>query len=590
MRPIKRKKLRFQLLVFVLPLVALAVIITSGVLSWYNYRHFKKNIQQNYQYILKSAVGEIGFFMNSALEGLQSLGMIITAAKTDPWQTDIALAAFAQTNSVFEVVTLYDLQGEKMVSTQPEGEETAVPDPSTFDRARTGQFSVSRVQITRDHVPYVYLAVPVFRRGKIHGVLWGELNLTSVWYVLERIRIGRTGKVYIVDLSGQYVCHPQIDFVVCEPPKEKPRFLEAVKNSPEPVEWIDRGGTTPAFSLGATIENFDWVVVFHQELPEIYGYLRQNIFWAVVITLVVMYFAALLVGVVVHWFLNPLQALHRRVQQVGEGNLNPDFDLHGPDEIGDLARAFNSMVASLRRYIRREIDNTRELTHNRNLAVLGTTASKVTHEVGNLINNISMALMVLRRERLSDRGRNTLDTLGKEADRIQHFILNFLQFAKKPELKLETRSLCVTLRELHTAQKPAAQSRGVRIVLDCDDELPPVTADHYMLYQAFNNLLKNSLEAMDTGGRVTLSAGIEDDAVVVSVADTGPGMRAETRGKLFEPFFTTKGKKGTGLGMAITRSIVQAHGGTIDCDSEPSNGTRFVIRLPMRGISPEKPA
>lgn len=296
----------------------------------------------------------------------------------------------------------------------------------------------------------------------------------------------------------------------------------------------------------------------------------------------------LLLGTLITFFLarritRPLKRLTQGViRSEMEGRLQT-LPVESGNEIGNLAVAFNRMVASLKGHLQREIDTARELAHARNLAVLGTTAGKVTHEVGNLINNIGMAILLLKKERLSARGQNALEILHKESDRVQQFTRNFLQFAKKPELHLEKRLPQALLADLKAVHQSSAAQRNIHIELDCLGTLPPVLADHRLLYQAMNNLVKNSLEAIgEKGGRIAILASAQNGTLIFSVVDTGAGMTDETRAKLFEPFFTTKDKSGTGLGMSITQSIVEAHGGRIECRSEEGRGTEFVIHIPLR--------
>jgi signal transduction histidine kinase len=295
----------------------------------------------------------------------------------------------------------------------------------------------------------------------------------------------------------------------------------------------------------------------------------------------------LLVGVLSTYFLArritwPLKRLAQGVIISGEEGRLQELPVETGNEIGKLTVAFNQMFVSLKAHLAREIEYARALTHARNLAVLGTTAGKVTHEVGNLVNNIGLAVLLLKKEVLSDRGRSALEILQKESDRIHEFTRNFLQFAKKPALHLEKKSLEALLADLKMVHQSSPVLKNIHIELESPGLLPPVLADHRLLYQAMNNLVKNGLEAIGTAvGRITIRAGVENNTLMLSVTDTGAGMTDETRARLFEPFFTTKGRSGTGLGMAITQSIIEAHNGRIECRSEEGKGTEFIIHLPL---------
>ena len=101
-----------------------------------------------------------------------------------------------------------------------------------------------------------------------------------------------------------------------------------------------------------------------------------------------------------------------------------------------------------------------------------------------------------------------------------------------------------------------------------------------MVSQVFTNLIKNSMEAISGEGTITITGKIDNEDLVISVSDTGSGVAPENADRIFEPFFSTKGNNGTGLGMSIVKSNVEAHGGTVECHSEPENGTTFIVRLP----------
>jgi len=208
--------------------------------------------------------------------------------------------------------------------------------------------------------------------------------------------------------------------------------------------------------------------------------------------------------------------------------------------------------------------------------------TKVTHEVGNLLNNIGTALAVLQGETISPKGAGTLAILAQESDRVKTFIHNFLQFAKKPDLHLQPTALDGVIKEALVNYQPEADKKGVELELDWPPETPRVNVDAGLMYQAVNNLVKNSLDAMTGAGVISIKGNIEGEHLRLAVKDTGSGISPETLEKIFDPFFTTKDSAGTGLGMAIVKTIVEAHRGTIECQSELNQGTTVVMHLPLR--------
>jgi len=577
-----KRSLLYRFLIFVLPFLVLAIIITGVILSWTSYKYFQKAILENYSNILKSSAGEIRLYMQHAQGNLEALALVISATKLDEWQKDIALTAFNHEATEFMSVSLISSQGKKVASTGWEKDDTAYSEKDLFKKVLTGQTAISGVMVTKQDIPYVHIAVPVSHLGEVVEVLWGELNLKSVWDVLEGITIGETGQVYIMDLSGRYIGHRQIDRVITGPPAKKPDILKEICESDMPVAWTRKEDGTKLYCLGSYIPDFDWVIVLSQARPEIYAYLYQNIYWAVFITCFICLVAILLGWNRVRRFLIPIQTLHRQVQKIGRGDLDQKVSVDSQDEIGDLGLAFNEMTDSLKKYIQREVETAKELVHAKNLAVLGSTSSKVTHEVGNLLNNAGIVLSTLKGEALSPTGKKSLEILEKESARVREFIHNILQFAKKPELRLSKTSLHAIIREVLFVHQPDAEKRGIRLDLNWPSDVPRVNVDARLIYQVINNLVKNSLEAMTDSGKIRIDGKIDGEHLLITVEDTGPGIEPDALERIFDPFFTTKGKRGTGLGLSIVKTIVEAHRGTIECQSQSGKGTTFILRLPLQ--------
>jgi two-component system NtrC family sensor kinase len=585
MKKTRKTKILYKFLLFVLPFIILSILITSVVLTWTSDVYFQKTINQDYENIIKSSAGEIGLYMEHAYRGLETLSLAMSATKLDLWQKQMALAAFTHKNSEFMSVSLISAQGKHIASTRWESQEFESLPAALFKKALSGQTAISGVLLTQESLPFINIAVPVMRLGQVTEILWGELNLKSVWDVLEGITIGRTGHVYIMDLSGRYIAHREIDRVVSAPPSKKPDILKEVRASDIPVTWIEQKHGTRFFCLGAYVPRFDWVIVLEQPVPEIYAYLYRNIYRAVLITVSVCLISLVLGWWVVRRFMAPIQTLHQQVQRIGQGDLDQKVSIDSTDEIGDLGVAFNDMTDSLKEHIRREVETAKELVHAKNLAVLGTTSSKVTHEVGNLLNNVSMSLTLLKDEHLSEKGSKAVEVLDKESARVREFIHNFLQFAKMPELRITKIALDLIIKEVLAVHEPEAEKRRIHFQMDWPRDLPEINADPRLFYQVMNNLIKNSMEAISDSGIISISGEVREGYLCVVVEDTGSGIDSDALEHIFDPFFTTKGKKGTGLGMSIVKTIIDAHRGTIECSSDIEKGTTVILRFPFSRYS-----
>ncbi len=570
-----------KVLLVVIPFLVFAIAVTGAILSAANYGYFRKAIGQDYRNIIKGSAGEIRQYMLNAGKDLESLCWVVSATKLDNWQKEMALAAFNHIHPEFISLSLLSAGGETIavtgvVENKPVSEESAI-----LAKARRGQNGVSQVMLTREDVPFVQIAIPVFYLGAVREILVGELNLKSVWDVLEGVNVGRTGEIYIIDLSGRLIGHRDMDRVVGRALTAKPEVLERLGESGEPVEWNEKTPDGNWSHLGYRIPDLGWTIVLRQRRREIYGYLYKDTIVGAVATFLICLIAIFPGWYLIKRFVAPIQKMHHQVKMIGAGDLDQKVTVTSRDEIGDLCLAFNDMTESLKKLIAREIETTEELAHAKTLSTLGVASSKVTHEVGNLLNNIGMVTMMLRDQPLDEGGRNALGILERESVRIRKFIGNFLQFAKRPTLNLQKAAMRAIMTEVLDVQQLIAREKGIGIDLRLPADIPPLNVDVALIYQVLSNLLKNSIEAMDRPGCITVEGEVEDGYLRLTIRDSGPGIEPEVMEKIFEPFFTTKGKKGTGLGLPICKSIIEAHRGALECRSIPGQGTAFSLLLPV---------
>lgn len=223
------------------------------------------------------------------------------------------------------------------------------------------------------------------------------------------------------------------------------------------------------------------------------------------------------------------------------------------------------------------------------LAAVGTLAAGLAHEIRNPLNAGSLQLQLLERRmakacaKIADADRLRLEApvavVREELSRLSHLVEDFLNFARPAELLPRSMDVVAFVRQVVELEQPAAQHRNITLTT----QLPPgplrVEADREKLRQVLINLVNNALEAVDADGNVTISVVPDGDGIVIEVRDDGPGIPDDKLARIFEPFFSTK-EQGTGLGMAISHSLVSLHGGDIriHCDA----GTTVQVVLPAR--------
>jgi signal transduction histidine kinase/CheY-like chemotaxis protein len=221
------------------------------------------------------------------------------------------------------------------------------------------------------------------------------------------------------------------------------------------------------------------------------------------------------------------------------------------------------------------------------LAAVGTLAAGLAHEVRNPLNSALLQLQVLRRrmERIAAADKDTLAPVvalvEDEIRRLEHLVSDFLSFARPRPLELRSTGLLDLFESVVAFVTPELEAAKILVALDVPSDLPALKVDPERLRQVLQNLVRNAVEAMTGGGRLTLRAHLADRGLEIDVADTGPGFSKET--PVFDAFFTTK-QKGTGLGLSIVHRIVSDHGGTLRVRSQPGE-TCFTIGLPLEPVT-----
>lgn len=577
-----RRRLFSRVLLIVLSTMTFSAGITAVALTWTSYTSFRETIHRDYSNIVKCTAGRIQIFLESAKARIVGIATAIASVPGNRWQQEKMLLAPQSISSQFRLLWLVFRDGEDHLSVGEVPDDTDPKELDVYRRALTGQPAFSQVMTTGEGVSYLWFAAPVFRFGRADAVLLAQLNLKAVWDVLNEIHFGRTGTAYLLDRSGKVIGHQMMDRVVGSLPGTEQGLWEKLSRSVStPIDWSESQPDGTYYCIAGGIPQTEWFIVLSQRESEIFEHLSQGAWISALIFLLIGITATGIVWVRSKRVLLPIETLHQQVERIGRGDLDGRISVESEDEIGRLAEAFNRMTISLKEHIEQEIRTAQELVHARDLASLGASSSKVTHEVGNLLNNVGATLLLLNREPLSPGGRKAVQILENDALRVRTFVQNFLRFSRKPELRPMRVSLESTLRELLLVFRGQAASKGIQLHLDWPPGLPHVHIDLPMMYQVLINLLKNSLEAIDGEGKIVITSGLDGDCLQVRITDTGRGIAPDIKEKIFEPFVSTKGKQGTGLGLSICRSIVEAHRGTIRCESEPGKGTVFIVSLPI---------
>jgi signal transduction histidine kinase len=297
--------------------------------------------------------------------------------------------------------------------------------------------------------------------------------------------------------------------------------------------------------------------------------------------------AGILLGIIVSWWIaarvtRPLAQLSRTVDEVAAGNWSARAVVRSRDEVGRLGAAFNRMTQELAEQRDRLIQAER-------VAAWREVARRLAHELKNPLFPLQITVENLQRARDLDAGQfdeiflESTGTLRAELESLKAIVARFADFAKMPHPEFEAVDLNEVARAVVRLFEPQFSTVGrpqIATEFALEERLPRVDADPLLLHKALENLIINALDAMPSGGVLTVRTRRKGENAELEISDTGTGLTSEERARLFTPYSTTK-PHGTGLGLAIVQAVVTDHGGTVEVESAPGKGTTFRIVLPF---------
>jgi two-component system, NtrC family, sensor kinase len=329
-------------------------------------------------------------------------------------------------------------------------------------------------------------------------------------------------------------------------------------------------------------------------------------------TLAAMLLVAVLSGLFVWRVVDrPIQELKNGTEHLFHGDLGYQIDVRSHDEVGDLANSFNSMSLQLRAANEelvdwaktledRVVEKTRELKgaqdhmlHVEKMASMGKMAAVVAHEVNNPLSGILTYAKLLRKwvatgqvkHEKREEAMQCLDLIAAESRRCGDLIKNLLSLSRTAPMNVQSTNLHEVIERCLLLVRHQLELTGIELQLNLADDLPPVPCDPAQIEQVLLALIMNAIDAMPPGGTLWLETRLSHDKseVEIQVRDDGVGIAPDVLPQIFEPFMTTKEHgRGVGLGLAISRGIVERHSGRIEVQSELGSGTTFTVTLPAQ--------
>jgi signal transduction histidine kinase len=502
---------------------------------------------------------------------LRSIGLELRTTGIEPWMQTRILRDYVLDFPEFREVSLFNAAGQLQATSRVTTARLSVPDATEV----TGRdVYIAPLELDESLLPSTTMAVRLSPTSDESGWVVGEIALEELWRTVDRIRIGREGYAMLVS-GDRLIAHGN--------PDEKRRVAanETLADHTLLQQLVEQNRTQSSgeyetadrqrvLGVASRVPNLPWTVIVEQPTSEAYAttaVLQRQLLAAIAL--------ALLGTVVAGWlwgrsFITRIFALTRATQALAEGRMDERVALGGDDEIRQLGDAFNSMADRL-------VELQEDVRKQERQAMFGRIAAGLVHDLSHPIQNIGNSCKLIQKMFDDMEYRETFKrTVEREMVIIKRVLDDLRNIARPIPLERFPVEINRTIADAVDAMQPHAETAGLTLRAEVTDEPAFIDGDVFALGRVFRNLVLNAIQATAPGGLIVVATQLRDDRVQIRVYDTGCGIPADRLHAIFEDFVTTK-RRGLGLGLAISKKIVEQLGGQISVASEVGKGTTFVL-------------
>jgi signal transduction histidine kinase len=573
---LRRIAYRFALL---LALAAVVPLLFYGFVSlWSLQRGTRESIVAGNQNVAARASEEIRRYVATNAAMLKALGADLQNTGLDVRQQDQILKNYVLAFREFHEITLFDESGAVIATSRIGAPRVAIPKDAGLS---INGVSMSPIRVDEDMLPTTVFAIHLSRLNRPDGWLAGEFSLEDMWRMVDQIRIGDHGFAMVVGPDGQLIAHgdPDKKGLVAQMRNMSAHQLVATARAhkdaaPVSREYVDEDGRSD-LGVATRIPLLGWTVIVEQPTSEAYAsatQLQRQLVVAISAALFVMIGIGYLFG---RSFINPILTLQRATHDIASGHLETRVDIRSGDEFAGLGDAFNTMANRLV-----ELQETTKRQERQ--ATIGRMVAGLVHDLSHPIQNLGNSTRLLAREDVDAESRDLFRrTIEREVETLKHFMEDLRNVVKPRPIERFAMDVNGSVADIIESMRAEGDRNGVAVQAQYASTPLIIEGDLFALGRVFRNLITNAIQATQPGGRVTVTTSREDGSIVVNVADTGSGIPPERLAAIFDDFVTTK-RRGLGLGLAISKRIVEQLDGTIAVESEVGRGTAFTVRFPAR--------
>ena len=510
---------------------------------------------------------------------LSSLSEQLHGIQLERWQQERVLRNHVIEFSEFREISLFGTDGNLIASSRPVEATLKLPrvGPSPQD------VYIAPPYIDKDGLPTTVMALKA--GGNYPGWIVAEISLEGLWRAVDKIKVGETGFAILLDGQGRLIAHGRADEkrLIAEGGTRTPEHDLAVsmRRDGANTRWAKVRGPNGEKRLAAAarITVADWTVVIEQPEDEALA-AAHRLEWQLLIAIGLALVAAIGIGWM--WgrnFITRIFALRRATSALAAGDMHARVRLRGHDEIRQLGDAFNTMADKL-------VELQEEIRKQERQAMFGRIAAGLVHDLSHPIQTIGNSCKLIQRIFDDAEYRATFrHTVERELATVKRVLDDLRNIAKPMPLERFSIDVNAAVQEAVDTMLPHAEMAGLTLRSELAREAVFIEADLFALGRVHRNLILNAIQATAPGGLIVAATEVLHDRVRVKVYDTGCGIPADRLHAIFEDFVTTK-RRGLGLGLAISKKIVEQLGGQITVASEVGKGTTFVLDFPRAAAPP----
>ena len=566
---------------------ALVPLLAYGAVSILSVRSgAQQAVIQSNQDVAERVADQLEQYVIGHIHILNAVAADIQRVELAEWQQTQILRNFATQFDEFKELTLLDENGNIVASNALTPRARRLPGAGSFpiDNAQ-----ISRFAIDDDSLPAAVAAIPV-EASATGGGGWlvGLLQLEQLWRTVDGIRVGTTGYALVVTDDDYVLAHGHKDMKPLVARREKLTgnpVLEAVRTSPShgaaQIAPKYQSGGEEVLGVGASVPSLGWTVIVEQPTREAFAIWTslQNL---LMISIAIALCAMLVVGSL--WgrrFIQPILQLTRGTRALAQGRLDTRVAVASSDELGELGTAFNTMADRL-------VELQEDVRKKERHAMFGRIAIGLVHDLSHPIQNMGNSCKLMFKLWDDAEYRESFRrTIERELAQIKRVLDDLRNVAKPMPVERFPIDVNKSVADLVDSMMTTAQNAGLTMTTELVGAPMFVEGDLFALNRIYRNLITNAIQATPPRGRVLVRTLQQDGQAIIEVADTGCGIPADRLETIFDDFVTTK-RRGLGLGLAISKKVVEQLGGTIAVTSQVGVGSTFTLQFPLTDARPSQ--